>query len=135
MNGGNKQRFASFSKTYSESTKNNLAHMCARLHQLASQALLSHHSHYSALTVTQGAELRRAGVRELDEVCCGAEWRCGQDLSCVAEVQVGQQARQVAHCRRGPDAVLAPLVVPAEPANGAHICISHCESREVYDTF
>lgn len=71
-----------------------------------------------ALTVFQGAERLRAGVRELDEVCRGPEGRCGQDVSRVAEVQVGQRARQVAHGRRGPDAVIVPLFVPAEPVDG-----------------
>lgn len=77
------------------------------------------------LTVFQRAELLGAGVRELDEVCGGPERRCGQDVSRVAQVQVGQRARQVAHGRRGPDAVIVPLFVPAKPVTSAHIHIGH----------
>lgn len=78
-----------------------------------------------ALTVFQRAELLGAAVRELDEVCRGPEWRCGQDVGRVAEVQVGQRAWQVTGGRRGTDAVIVPLFVPAKPATGAHSHIGH----------
>lgn len=68
-------------------------------------------------------------MRELDEVRGGPEWRRGQDVRRVAEVQVRQRARQVARGRRGPDAVIVPLFVPAEPAAGAHVAIAQSQKR------
>lgn len=88
-----------------------------------------------ALTVFEGAELSGAGVGELGEVRRGPKRRRGQDVRRVAEVQVGQRARQVAHRQRGADAVMVPLFVAAQPVAGAQIQLSETSTRaETFST-
>lgn len=79
-------------------------------------------------TVIVRAELRRAGVRELDEVRGGPGQRFRQHISGVAGGQISQIVGDIATCRRGAHTIMDPLFVPPDPETDNFL--TYCTQNE-----